>query len=138
MNEAPVNPFAVLSGLLDEFATAAGRYQDSRAAYVEHGEPVDLALMRHHAESIIGSAILASQLARVMEFERHTSYVEPEAAALMSEGIQATQDCRIAAGMLLRDLQGLTHLPLGAGDAECLAMIAEAQAEYERSANNHA
>ncbi|MHB1701886.1 MAG: hypothetical protein ACYCSN_17500 [Acidobacteriaceae bacterium] len=138
MNEAPVNPFAVLSDLLDVFAAATGRYQDSRAAYIEHGEPVDLALVQHHAESVIGSAILASQLSRVMDAERHMSYVHPEAAALMSEGIQTTRDCRIAAGMLLLDLQGLTRLPLGAGDPECLAMIAEARAKYEREMIDHA
>ena len=56
MNEA-VNPFEVLSQLLDQFTIRAELYRDARAAFAEHGEPVDLALAQHHAGGLVGAVI---------------------------------------------------------------------------------
>jgi|GEM_PF-3846501 len=131
-NDDPViNPFETLSALLDQFTVRAELYQNARAAFAEHGEKVDLALAQHHAESFVGAAILASQLARVIEPECRMSYADPEAARIGRIGVDAVRDCRVATGQLILDLQSLTGLPLGAGDAECLAMMAEARASIE-------
>lgn len=131
MENETANPFEVLSYLLAESSAASARYMDARAAYVEHNQPVDLALAQHHAGSAVGAAILASQLSRVLEPELRMPYVDPEAKRIGRMGVQATQNCRVAAGHLILDLRRLTGLPLGDDDADCLAMMAEARKTAE-------
>ena len=130
-NDPAINPFETLSALLDQFTVRAELYRDARAAYVEHNQPVDLALVQHHAGGLVGAVVLASQLSRVLEPELRMSYVDPEAARIGSMGVDAVRDCRVSAGSVILDLQALTGIPFGSGDAECLAMIAESRAVNE-------
>ncbi len=130
------DPFEVLSHLLVESSAAAARYADARSAYVEHQQPVDLALAQHHAGTAVGAAILASQLSRVLEPELRMPSTDPEVARIGRMGVDAVRDCRVAVGQLILDLQRLTGLPLGSGDAESLSMIAEAHASIEGGEGN--